>query len=144
MAKTDGRPDRFILADTDRLHRKITEMSERIRQLEDALSILQSSVAHEQHPLLARDLLRIKSSLELHSASAGSELARRMMEACEEEEEEEGAGSLGRSGPAMSGSEGRALLDAFGTLAVRDDGAAVFYGSSAGSEVSVSYSIYAV
>ena len=60
---------RFILADTDRLHRKIAEMSDRIRQLEDGLAILQSSVTREPYPLLAGDFLKIKSGLELHSAS---------------------------------------------------------------------------
>jgi hypothetical protein len=45
-------------------------MSDRIRQLEDALAILQSTVSGpsgEPHPLLYRDLL--KSSIELHLAS---------------------------------------------------------------------------
>lgn len=95
-------------------------MSDRIRQLEDGLAILQSSVTREPHPLLAGGLLKIKSGLELHSASelelqrerSGGEGPR------EEEEEEEST-----------------YIDAFGTLAVRDDGAATFYGRSAGSEV---------
>ncbi|KZP06065.1 hypothetical protein FIBSPDRAFT_331427 [Athelia psychrophila] len=41
----------------DQLHRKIAEMAQRIRQLEDALAILQSSVSNEPHALLADDLL---------------------------------------------------------------------------------------
>ena len=44
-------------------------MSDRIRQLEDRLAILQSSVLREPHPLLARELLRIESVLELHAAA---------------------------------------------------------------------------
>ncbi|TEB22239.1 hypothetical protein FA13DRAFT_1819087 [Coprinellus micaceus] len=55
-----GQGTRFILADTDRLHRKISEMSTRIRQLEDALAIMQASVADERHPLLNDDLLKVK------------------------------------------------------------------------------------
>ncbi|KAH9981574.1 hypothetical protein BJV74DRAFT_80411 [Russula compacta] len=53
-----GQGTRFVLADTDRLHNKITEMSARIRQLEDALAVLHSSVSHDTHPhpLLQRDL----------------------------------------------------------------------------------------
>ena len=35
-------------------------MSERIRQLEDALAILQSSVSQEPHPLLRDELLSLK------------------------------------------------------------------------------------
>lgn len=89
-------------------------MSDRIRQLEDALSILQSTVTSEPHPLLDRDLLKIKSSIELHAAIQESEALPQQLE----EEVEE------------------SYIDAFGTLAIRDDGAATFYGRSAGSEVS--------
>jgi hypothetical protein len=41
-------------------------MSDRIQQLEDALASLQSSLSTDEHPLLRSDLLRIKSSAELH------------------------------------------------------------------------------
>ncbi|KAI0703865.1 hypothetical protein C8T65DRAFT_709179 [Cerioporus squamosus] len=112
---TTGQGTRFILADTDRLHRKIAEMSDRIRQLEDGLAILQSSVTRELHPLLAPNLLKIKSGLELHVAAEGTSLE--PVKEPEDEPEEEPP-----------------YIDAFGTLAVRDDGAATFYGRSAGSE----------
>lgn len=112
-----ARPRRFILADTDRLHRKIAEMSDRIRQLEDALAILQSSVTRDLHPLLVQDLLKIKSGLELHSAA---HLQGRVAHSDDGGEQ---------------GDEESQYIDAFGTLAVRDDGAAMFYGRSAGSEV---------
>lgn len=111
---------RFILADTDRLHRKIAEMSDRIRHLEDGLAILQSSVTRDPHPLLAPDLLKIKSGLELHSAAEG-------LASLGSERIERDAGADPDDEPAY--------IDAFGTLAVRDDGAATFYGRSAGSEV---------
>lgn len=90
-------------------------MSDRIRLLEDALSILQSTSSTEVHPLLDRDLLKIKSSIELHAAVNGEE-----NEVTAEEAED------------------HQYIDAFGTLAIRDDGAATFYGRSAGSEVSSS------
>ena len=112
-------------------------MSERIRLLEDGLAILQSSVSRDPHPLLSADLLKVKSVLELHSAadlpdgvfdtpgsgpssmreggSAGPEAS--------DDGEEDGAGGT------------PPLVDALGTLALRDDGAATFYGRSAGSEV---------
>lgn len=96
-------------------------MSDRIRQLEDALALIQSSVSRDPHPLLSRDLMKVKSGLELHSA-ANRRLGDGVLE--EEEEEEEGEDSQ--------------YIDSFGTLAVRDDGAATFYGRSAGSEVRVS------
>ncbi|KAH9934548.1 uncharacterized protein BXZ73DRAFT_45830, partial [Epithele typhae] len=120
---TTGQGTRFILADTDRLHQKIIDMSDRIRQLEDGLSILQSTVSREPHPLLSKELLKIKSSLELHSAaelSALEALQREFSTTCDE----------------VSGEEhDPPIIDAFGTLALRDDGAATFYGRSACSEV---------
>ncbi|EMD30510.1 hypothetical protein CERSUDRAFT_145919, partial [Gelatoporia subvermispora B] len=112
---TTGQGTRFILADTDRLHRKIAEMSDRIRHLEDALAMLQSSVTREPHPLLSRELLAVKSGLELHSAAMRKADYTSAEDPGGDEEEEQG-------------------IDAFGTLAVRDDGAATFYGRSAGSE----------
>lgn len=54
-----------ITNDTDQLHQKIAEMSQRIRQLEDALAILQSGVSTTIHPLLEEDLLAIKLGPEL-------------------------------------------------------------------------------
>jgi len=106
---------RFVLADTDRLHNKITEMSARIRQLEDALTVSHSNVSRDTHPLLQHDLLQIKSIIDLHSA---------VEQTAEDEETTEV-------------DNGR-LLDVFGTLALRDDGASTFYGRSAGHEVSMS------
>lgn len=58
----------FILANTEELHTKIAEMSDRIHQLEDAVATMQTSFSSEPHPLLHPDLLRIKSSAELHRA----------------------------------------------------------------------------
>lgn len=102
-------------------------MSDRIRQLEDAVAILQSTLSSEPHPLLSRELLKVKSSIELHAAiddqlaaqsgaSGGSSTSTSTAKQDPEEEEE-------------------SVMDAFGTLAIRDDGAATFYGRSAGSEV---------
>jgi len=123
--RVDERPSsRFVLADTEKLHQKIAQMSDRIRQLEDSLAILQSTLSNESHPLLARDLLKIKSSIELHAAV--------------------GQDTFPAPGSSQAGLQSRAedesesTIDAFGTLAIRDDGAATFYGRSAGSEVCVS------
>ena len=63
---------RFILADTEQLHRKISEMSHRIRQLEDALAILQVTISTERHPLLRDDLLKIKFGAEVLKSQPGS------------------------------------------------------------------------
>jgi hypothetical protein len=95
-------------------------MSDRIRQLENALSLLHSDLTCEPHPLLTKDLLQIKSIIELHCAfgrQTDSSVPR--PEKSDEEVDKESQ-----------------YFDAFGTFAIRDDGAATFYGRSAGSEVS--------
>ncbi|PFH53475.1 hypothetical protein AMATHDRAFT_73300 [Amanita thiersii Skay4041] len=108
-----GQGTRFVLADTAKLHKKISQMSDRIRQLEDALAILHSTqTPDEPHPLLSRELLQIKSSIELHSAIEGSSKSASGQEELEESQ----------------------CIDAFGTLALHDDGTATFYGRSAGTE----------
>ncbi|KAI6096181.1 fungal-specific transcription factor domain-containing protein [Pisolithus croceorrhizus] len=110
---TTGQGTRFVLADTEQLHDKVSRMSDRIRQLEDALAILQSSVSPgKQHPLLSRDLLSVKSSIEFHAAA---------------EEDTIATGNANADNCSHN-------IEAFGTLALRDDGAATFYGPSAGSE----------
>lgn len=98
------------MADTDQLHRKIAAMSQRIRQLEDALAIVQAAVCDQRHPLLADDLLAVKFG--------GEVLEERQKEASDEVE--------------------RALtlsIDALGTLTMGDSGEVKYFGSSAGSEV---------
>jgi len=97
-------------------------MSDRIRQLEDALAIAQSALTGpngEPHPLLQdRDLMKIKSSIELHSASNSGGTMEDMIDGEADE----------------AGDDDEKYIDAFGTLALRDGGAATFYGRSAGQE----------
>ncbi|KAF5348854.1 hypothetical protein D9756_009706 [Leucocoprinus leucothites] len=120
-----GQGTRFVLADTEKLHQKIAQMSDRIRQLEDALTILQSTLSSEPHPLLSRELMKIKSSLDLHAAINGEVMKSGGVNGIKLE----GGGRTGEDED-----EGESVIDAFGTLAIRDDGAATFYGRSAGSE----------
>ncbi|KAF7292801.1 Fungal-trans domain-containing protein [Mycena indigotica] len=112
-----GQGTRFVLADTEKLHHKIATMSDRIRHLEDALAVLQSTVTPEPHPLLTRELLKIKSSIELHAAidDVDADISNPIPEGEQPENVED-------------------YIDAFGTLAIREDGAATFYGRSAGHE----------
>ncbi len=98
---------RFILADTEQLHRKISEMSERIRQLEDALAIFQAGISHERHPLLRDELLTIKF---------GPEVRRTV-------DEEHNRDLLSST------------IDALGTLTIGEHGESKYFGRSAGSEV---------
>jgi hypothetical protein len=90
-----GKGTRFILANTEQLHGKIHEMSERIRVLEDALGSahrkyeghIRSCPSQEQyagvddeevedqipsHPLLKQELLNVKSTMGLYTASGAS------------------------------------------------------------------------
>ncbi|KAG6835912.1 hypothetical protein H0H93_013452 [Arthromyces matolae] len=67
-----GKGTRFILANTEQLHSKIHEMSERIRNLEEALE--QCQCRPSSHPLLSMDLLQVKSTMGLYGGTqAGSE-----------------------------------------------------------------------
>ena len=68
-----GKGTRFILANTEQLHSKIQEMSDRIRNLEDALQAIHSEHAShpdQPHPLMQPALLGIKSTMGLYSAQA--------------------------------------------------------------------------
>lgn len=62
----------FILANTEQLHDRILQLSERVRQLEGGLKTLQSSVSSDSHPLLSSELLRIKNSQELYGGMTQS------------------------------------------------------------------------
>lgn len=61
---TDLFHGRFVLANTEDLHDKIGQLSNRVRALEDALAESHASVSHDPHPLLTEELLRIKHPLE--------------------------------------------------------------------------------
>ncbi|KIJ25665.1 hypothetical protein M422DRAFT_38534 [Sphaerobolus stellatus SS14] len=104
---------RFVLANTEELHAKILEMSERIRQLENAISA--SSVAAEPHPLLREDLLLIKVPIEFKN-----DLNSPPKEATPE--------------PIQKDPEPSTLLDAFGTLKIGADGHSRFFGQTARTE----------
>ncbi|PSS35348.1 hypothetical protein PHLCEN_2v1685 [Hermanssonia centrifuga] len=101
-----GQGTRFILADTDQLHRKISEMSERIRQLEDALAIFQAGISSERHPLLRDELLSIKF---------GPEVRRTI-------DDEHTRNAMSQS------------IDALGTLTIGEHGETKYIGRSGGSE----------
>ncbi|KZV82711.1 hypothetical protein EXIGLDRAFT_843477 [Exidia glandulosa HHB12029] len=69
-----GKSNRFILADTKQLHERIEELSNRIRELEDALKASHAgNGSSSPHPLLRDELLHLKAplqtSLELNDAS---------------------------------------------------------------------------
>ncbi|KAG6917879.1 hypothetical protein DXG01_000649 [Tephrocybe rancida] len=98
------------LADTDQLHKKIADMSHRIRQLEDALAILQATVSDQRHPLLQDDLLKVKFGPE---ATDGRQQS---------------------SSPSQVEDKLTQPIDALGTLTLGDSGDVKYFGRSAGSE----------
>ncbi|KAI0788807.1 fungal-specific transcription factor domain-containing protein [Abortiporus biennis] len=65
---TTGKGNRFVLANTEVLHEKISVLSNRVRQLEDALHEAHSARSQDPHPLLTPDLLQLKRPLERESA----------------------------------------------------------------------------
>ncbi|OCB89593.1 hypothetical protein A7U60_g3191 [Sanghuangporus baumii] len=101
---TTGQGSRFVLANTDKLHGKLIQMSQRIRQLEDALQIAHSSVSGTPHPLLSDPLLAIKSGVD---GLTNEDNEKEEAEVADEEEE---------------------MTTAFGTLTVADCGASRFVG----------------
>ncbi|KAI9064177.1 hypothetical protein FKP32DRAFT_1591599 [Trametes sanguinea] len=64
---TTGKGNRFVLANTEVLHDKITILSNRVRALEDALQEAHSHMSSEQHPLLSEELRALKRPLERES-----------------------------------------------------------------------------
>ncbi|KAH7101016.1 fungal-specific transcription factor domain-containing protein [Auriculariales sp. MPI-PUGE-AT-0066] len=110
-----GKSNRFILADTKQLHERIEELSNRIRELEDALKAAHASPT--PHPLLRDELLRLKAplqtSLEINDPSKWN-----------------GAGDDGGRDPPTS--------DMLGTLTVDEStGASSYHGATAASDVSL-------
>ena len=71
---TQGVGGRFVLSGSEDLHKKIQEMGDRIRDLEEALSKTWSPRNGDlgEHPLLRQELLRIKLPPDVHSAELSS------------------------------------------------------------------------
>ncbi|KAI0311789.1 fungal-specific transcription factor domain-containing protein [Amylostereum chailletii] len=100
-----GQGTRFVIAATEHLHRRIARMSDRIRQLEDALAVLQGSNSKDPHPLL-RDSLLVLDQDKLEEAAT---------------ESDDGEGPTD-------------ALNAFGTMSISDHGVSRFFGPTGGSE----------
>ncbi|KAI6150929.1 hypothetical protein BKA82DRAFT_4465224, partial [Pisolithus tinctorius] len=106
---TTGQGTRFVLAATEHLHRRISKMSERIRQLEDSLGELQAQHSTEPHPLLRPD-------------SSGAS----------QRDDDVGPLSADDSSVADHAPE---LVEALGTLSISDNGASRFFGATGGSHL---------
>jgi len=105
---TTGKGNRFILANTEVLHDKIGVLSNRVRQLEDALADTYAVYNNERHPLLSDELLQIKRPLERESRNEM---------------------------PSPPEAETAEAIDAVGSLSISDNGRTNFYGQTANSYV---------
>ncbi|KAL0567456.1 hypothetical protein V5O48_014535, partial [Marasmius crinis-equi] len=97
----------FVLANTEVLHEKITQLASRVRTLEDALATSHSKTSLHSHPLLSEDLLQIKRPLE----------RMRLDQPPAKDVKEEGGDTI----------------DAVGSLAISPKGRTTFFGQTANS-----------
>lgn len=102
-----------MLASTQELHEKISELATRVRELEDALRASHQHLSTEPHPLLAEELLKIKAPLQRDVNSIKSNLS---VVVKEEENNPD-------------------VVDAFGTLSIALSGKTKYFGHTANSWV---------
>ncbi|KAG6897388.1 hypothetical protein C0992_002051 [Termitomyces sp. T32_za158] len=108
---TTGQGNRFVLASTQELHEKISELANRVRQLEDGLRTSHSQLSSEVHPLLTEELLRIKAPLQREPATMRNQNAP----------------------PVKEEEQNPDIVDAFGTLSITISGRTKYYGTQANS-----------
>ncbi|KAA1470033.1 hypothetical protein DENSPDRAFT_928581 [Dentipellis sp. KUC8613] len=104
-----GQGTRFVIAATEHLHRRVARMGDRIRQLEDALAVLQAAHSHEPHPLLQQ-----RAPLAAHDLDRADEPALAL-------------DADDADGPAD-------VVKAFGTMSISEHGVSRFFGPTGGSE----------
>ncbi|KAJ7045173.1 fungal-specific transcription factor domain-containing protein [Mycena alexandri] len=123
---TSGKGNRLVLANTEELHDRIEFLCARIRELEDALRILQETVSDRPHPLLRTDLLILKN---------GSPLTRDVnTNTSIPSPGSAGVVSGDSPDPNNSRTEDESFIDAFGTLTIGLNGESSFLGQTARSE----------
>lgn len=113
-----GQGTRFVLAATEHLHRRITKMSGRIRELEDALAALHSKHSAQPHPLLTGESVIETAGEEGENEVAESRLKTQLFEVDDME-------------VVNIGGE---VINTFGTLSISDHGISRFFGPTGGSE----------
>ncbi|KAI0343138.1 hypothetical protein BDW22DRAFT_1329008 [Trametopsis cervina] len=100
---TTGKGNRFVLANTEVLHDKISVLASRVRELEDALADAHSARSSDAHPLLAPDLLLLKRPLEREAPETSTD----------------------------QDSEAAEVINAVGSLSITERGHTTFYGTAA-------------
>ncbi|KAF9266909.1 hypothetical protein L218DRAFT_956006 [Marasmius fiardii PR-910] len=112
-----GQGTRFVLAATEHLHRRISKLSGRIRELEDALGALHNKHSTQPHPLLTGE-----SIIETVGEEGESEAVEGRLKTQATEDETEVANTGGE------------VINTFGTLSISDLGISRFFGPTGGSE----------
>ena len=106
-----------MLASTQELHEKISELCCRVRELEDALRDTHSQLSHDIHPLLTDELLKIKAPLQRETNSDRDPVVN---------------GTI-KEEPSSD------VVDSFGSLSITHTGKTKFYGHTANSWVRTSF-----
>ncbi|KZT27790.1 hypothetical protein NEOLEDRAFT_1059869 [Neolentinus lepideus HHB14362 ss-1] len=114
---TTGQGNRFVLASTQELHEKISELSLRVRELEDGLRVSHSKTTSEQHPLLSDELLKIKAPLQREPSGQRNSAT---------------GGPGGLNGIKEEESKPD-VVDAIGSLSISDSGRTKYFGHTANS-----------
>lgn len=110
--------DRLFWSTTSELRAKLSDMSERIRMLEEALKASHRLTHTEAHPLLTDELLKIK---EVHEHSESST-----------------RGTTPQSATGTDGDNGTGEIEnAFGSLSVSQSGVTKYFGHAANSWVRI-------
>ncbi|KAH8093729.1 fungal-specific transcription factor domain-containing protein [Cristinia sonorae] len=102
-----NRSNRFVLASTQDLHEKISELSNRVRDLEDGLRASHAQHSKDTHPLLSDDLLRIKAPIQREG--------------------------LHINGDGTHDGQAADVVDSFGSLKISDTGLTNYYGQATSS-----------
>ncbi|TFK39369.1 fungal-specific transcription factor domain-containing protein [Crucibulum laeve] len=108
---TTGQGNRFVLASTQELHEKISELATRVRELEDALRTSHSHLSSDHHPLLTEELLRVKMPLQREAPSQRN----------------------APTNPTKEEEPNPDVVDAFGSLSIGLSGQSKYFGQTANS-----------
>ncbi|KAF7317961.1 Fungal-trans domain-containing protein [Mycena kentingensis (nom. inval.)] len=110
--QTGPQGNRFVLASTQELHQHISELANRVRELEDALRTSHSHISGDTHPLLSEDLLRLKAPLQRELPALRNHIS---------------------SSNPKDDEHNPDVVDAFGSLSISLSGGAKYFGTTANS-----------
>ncbi|KAJ4470836.1 fungal-specific transcription factor domain-containing protein [Lentinula aciculospora] len=126
---TAGKGNRLVLANTEQLHDRIEQLCSRIRELESALRSTQAQLSAEDHPLLRSELLQLKSPHVVYTNDGPAP----PMSSNSSGSDTHPFRSDNDASPKTK-VEDENLIDAFGTLSIRENGETQFLGQTARSE----------